>query len=457
MSNRKNDIERYLRGELSPAEMHALEKAALNDPFLAEALEGIDHAGADNFLDDLHSLNRKVHERTRQRKSRTVKMLGWTAGLAATVLLIAVSGFLVITLLREQTARQQAMQEEALLLEDSTDTLYVVFPAEAIAQATKINHPGTNTEGTSRRESTRKLKSNDPAGAETIIAQDESQEVAESVIAARDEFQETPDDRAGSVEPEAEQEPIALADIPEERPATGKAREADNSISKKLEGRAAGVQSRQATPAVTRSLSDNVMLLKGKVTSAADGEGIPGVNIVLKGTNVQTATDFQGNYQIPVHAEKSTLSFSFIGYVSEEVTINDTDALNVTLEEDVSALSEVVIVSGYGVANDSASEPATFAPAAPQGGRNSFKDYLNGAVVYPQQALTNKIEGRVTVRFTVQPNGQLTDFDIVKGIGHGCDEELLRAIKTGPRWEPASRGSTPLADKVKVRYRFELP
>ena len=58
MRNRKSDIEKYLRGELSPAEMHALEKEALKDPFLAEALEGVEQTGADNFLYDLHGINR---------------------------------------------------------------------------------------------------------------------------------------------------------------------------------------------------------------------------------------------------------------------------------------------------------------------------------------------------------------------------------------------------------------
>ena len=65
MGDRKHDIERYLRGELSGEEMHALEKEALNDPFLAEALEGIEQAGPDNFLYDLHTIRRSVHDRVR--------------------------------------------------------------------------------------------------------------------------------------------------------------------------------------------------------------------------------------------------------------------------------------------------------------------------------------------------------------------------------------------------------
>src|SRR5690348_15852939 len=108
MKNRRTDIERYLRGELSPAEMHALEKEALNDPFLAEALEGLEQTGADNFLFDLHALSRSVHDRTRSRKSRTIRMWGWTGAVAATLLLVAISGFLAVTIMRDQHAREQA-------------------------------------------------------------------------------------------------------------------------------------------------------------------------------------------------------------------------------------------------------------------------------------------------------------------------------------------------------------
>src|SRR5688500_17133397 len=123
MRNRKHDIEKYLRGELSASEMHALEKEALNDPFLAEALEGVEQAGADNFLYDLHRLNRSVHDRSRSRKNKTIKMWGWTAGIAATVLLIAVSGFLVVSLLKDQNARQLSMEEQAAPAENTNPTL----------------------------------------------------------------------------------------------------------------------------------------------------------------------------------------------------------------------------------------------------------------------------------------------------------------------------------------------
>jgi TonB-dependent starch-binding outer membrane protein SusC len=84
----------------------------------------------------------------------------------------------------------------------------------------------------------------------------------------------------------------------------------------------------------------------GKVTSADDGSGIPGVNIVEKGTSNGTISDVNGNYSLSV-ASNATLVFSFVGYKANEIVVGDQSTINTTLESDVTALSEVVVI-GYG-------------------------------------------------------------------------------------------------------------
>lgn len=450
MRNRKHDIERYLRGELTSAEMHALEKEALHDPFLAEALEGVEHAGADNFLYDLHRLNQSVHKRTRSRKDRTIQMWGWIAGVAATIMLVCVSGFLVINLLNAQRRYQQALRAEEKSLMETTasrDTLTVVFPPESIAEAGKRKEPPS----VSGRET--------PVN-ESPRTQSPSQEITleqEALVAEQDPPTKAHDTVAASeTASDLEDEPVTLADIaraetsPEEKNTSD-----DPVLSKKSQGRAAGARAERAAPSVTRAESAKVILLRGKVTSATDGEGLPGVNVMLKGSNTHTVTDGLGNYELSVPAENSTLVFSFIGFKSHTVEVGEKQELNAALEEDATSLSEVVVVSGYGAAHDS-DKATPFRPAAPRGGKSDFKEYLNRSVRYPEEAQAHKAEGRVTVRFTVQPDGQLTDFQVVRGIGFGCDEELIRAIQEGPAWQPATRGDVPLRDKVKVRYSFEL-
>ncbi|MEP2667492.1 MAG: TonB-dependent receptor [Cyclobacteriaceae bacterium] len=87
--------------------------------------------------------------------------------------------------------------------------------------------------------------------------------------------------------------------------------------------------------------------VSGKVTAAADGFGIPGANVVVKGTTQGTITDIDGSYRLSVPDGYNTIVFSFIGYANKEANIDGQSVVNVQLEEDIQQLSEVVVV-GYG-------------------------------------------------------------------------------------------------------------
>ncbi|OBX26899.1 TonB-linked SusC/RagA family outer membrane protein [Gelidibacter algens] len=84
----------------------------------------------------------------------------------------------------------------------------------------------------------------------------------------------------------------------------------------------------------------------GTVTSAEDNLPIPGVNVLVKGTNRGTSTDFDGNYSLQV-AKGEVLEFSSIGFKSVDITIDSQTTLNVGLVSDVEALGEIVVI-GYG-------------------------------------------------------------------------------------------------------------
>jgi TonB-linked SusC/RagA family outer membrane protein len=84
----------------------------------------------------------------------------------------------------------------------------------------------------------------------------------------------------------------------------------------------------------------------GKVTAADDGSGIPGVNVLEKGTSNGTVTDSDGNFRISV-GSNATLVFSFVGYSAQEIAVGSQAVVNVSLQSDVTSLSEVIVV-GYG-------------------------------------------------------------------------------------------------------------
>lgn len=94
--------------------------------------------------------------------------------------------------------------------------------------------------------------------------------------------------------------------------------------------------------------------ISGLVTDET-GEGLPGVNVVKKGTAIGTITDINGSYQLEVEdPENSILAFSSVGYITEEFTVGNLNVINVTLTQDITRLSEIV-VSAFGLQRETKS------------------------------------------------------------------------------------------------------
>lgn len=87
-------------------------------------------------------------------------------------------------------------------------------------------------------------------------------------------------------------------------------------------------------------------MIKGKVLDEL-GKDLPGVSVMLKGTNTGTTSDGNGNYAIQVRGEDAVLVFSFVGYLPKEVAVGNQTTIQVSLEPSTADLSEVVVV-GYG-------------------------------------------------------------------------------------------------------------
>src|SRR5882762_6405588 len=80
---------------------------------------------------------------------------------------------------------------------------------------------------------------------------------------------------------------------------------------------------------------------------AEDGSALPAVNVIEKGTSRGTSTDANGNYTITVTDGNATLVFSFIGYASQQVPVNNRTSINISLQPDFATLNEIVVI-GYG-------------------------------------------------------------------------------------------------------------
>jgi len=172
------------------------------------------------------------------------------------------------------------------------------------------------------------------------------------------------------------------------------------------------------TAAVASAQSRTV---SGKVTSADDGSGMPGVSIAEKGTSNGVISDAEGNYTISV-GPNAILVFSFVGMVSQEITVGNQTNVSVSMQSDVTQLSEVVVV-GYGTVERKDVTGAVVSI--------TNKDFNRGVTVSPQDLLLGKIAG-VSVTSTSGMPGASSTIRIRGGSSLNASNDPLIVIDGFP-------------------------
>ncbi|GAA4310817.1 TonB-dependent receptor [Mucilaginibacter gynuensis] len=137
------------------------------------------------------------------------------------------------------------------------------------------------------------------------------------------------------------------------------------------------------------------------------GVALPGVSVLIKGTQTGIVTDINGKYTINVPTGNETLVFTFIGYVSQEVAVNNRTSINIQLAVENQSLSEVVVV-GYGT-----QKKVTLTGAVSSIKSDEITTTKNENI---QNALTGKIAGVRVVQNTAEPGTFTNTFDI-RGLG----------------------------------------
>ncbi|ODS81002.1 MAG: hypothetical protein ABS46_12700 [Cytophagaceae bacterium SCN 52-12] len=139
--------------------------------------------------------------------------------------------------------------------------------------------------------------------------------------------------------------------------------------------------------------------IKGKVIDDK-GEALPGVSILLKGTQQGTTTDIEGNFTINVPDQGAVLVFSFVGYISQEVPVGNQATLNVTLKVDQKILEEIVVV-GFGT-----QKKQSVVGSIVQMDENVIK--RNGNVTDLREALAGQLPGINAITSSGEPGGITT-------------------------------------------------
>jgi len=175
-------------------------------------------------------------------------------------------------------------------------------------------------------------------------------------------------------------------------------------------------------------------------------------------TNIERAVDDTQEEIIPITEQKvkppppkPPPQVTIINVVEDDVVVEDDIEIDIEFDEDV-AMEEFQFVED----EEEIEEQHIFLvvenmPEFP-GGEAAMYKFIGKNIEYPRMAKESGISGRVFVTFVVERNGRVTDVQILRGIGGGCDEEAVRVIKMMPKWSPGKQRGKP----VRVQYRMPI-
>ncbi|CAD0006017.1 SusC/RagA family TonB-linked outer membrane protein [Flavobacterium chungangense] len=154
------------------------------------------------------------------------------------------------------------------------------------------------------------------------------------------------------------------------------------------------------------SIFQQQRLITGKVVSSDEGMGVPGANVIIKGTKKSVVTDMDGNYSIEVNSNEDVLMFSFVGYNTQEIKVGSESVINVKLIATDNSLKEVVIV-GFGTQKKASmvSSITTIKPKELKGPTSNLTTMLAG-----------RISGLIAYQRSGEPGKDNANF-FIRGLG----------------------------------------
>ena len=157
----------------------------------------------------------------------------------------------------------------------------------------------------------------------------------------------------------------------------------------------------------------------------------------------------------PPSAPKMPVLSDQIDIVDDEVVVDDNLFLN--LEDDVNMGVEIMDYV-EGVEEEVIEEEAIpfqlveEKPSFMGGDANEFSRWVNQRLVYPEIAKENGVQGRVTLQFTVESDGRVTNVKVLRGVDSSLDQEAVRVVSSSPRWTPGKQRDR----AVRVTYTFPV-
>ena len=414
----------YIRGLRKGKEAHRLEKESMQDPFLADAMDGYNQVEG-NHEQRIEKLRMQVSAHSAKKKSTYA--ITWSIA-ACLIIGFGISSYFLFL--------KKSMTDEVFIAEESVS----IKLAEPAAPPTPAIPATPTVPATPQKEialATTKVKTDSTPISEITARQaDKKDMIAE--IQTTSQPQGAPVAAVPMME-EVSEETAALQEVV----ATIDTFESESDKKMKL-------------AKVATILPQNNMI-KGRVT---DGKGEPliGASVTYKGTNIGTITNMNGEFSLVKKDDKKRLTAEYIGYDPVEIRVDTSRTMLIAMNENKQALNEVVVV-GYGakknkksttLGSDAKVKEQTEKEITPQPviGKRSYQKYLKEHLVRPTDEKCAQVKGKVVLTFLINKEGRPFYIKVKESLCESADKEAIRLIQEGPDWIYGNK-------LVEVTVKFE--
>ncbi len=441
------DIEQYLAGNLSPQQMHAMEKAALDDSFLAEAMEGYETVKDQEWNNHLVNLREQIGSKGTKAKVIPLhkpKNNRWKA--AAAVILIGTAALFAVLLNKKEEKRDAVTIAKVNTTTSDTLVLPVQPPLASVTETLNPSASATMEEKKSLPGSLAKLDK--PVSADDRYIADPT---APQLKPAAGAIVSTDIDNPVPVTPPSNNTPASAAgnaDLAKEINA-----ENNKAAAKLFEE--ADIQSRQKSQSNAKKEAVLNNFFTAQVV-APDNTPLPFTNISIKKENFGTYADAKGMVRLVSTDSILQVEVKSVGYQPKTFSLRGNQAqAKIILQEVETAFKDKAVMANADVADNKRIRRARLLNDAvvnvePADGWDNYNTYVANNLDIPLSKLKADFHGEVELSFDVKANGTISNIKINKSPGAEYDEAAKRLILEGPQWKVKKGKKT----SANVRLQF---
>jgi hypothetical protein len=430
----------YLSQKLKGKERNTFEKELERDPFEKEAMEGLSQLNSEEFSADMIELNARLHQRIY--KKNNFPLYRFSAGIAA-MIVVSVLFFTLTNRKLDDMPAQKSVAENKVEapLKDS-------IARDKAAKIAALEEEKELSEQAQRAEKKRekgKVAEEIFDDEVEVVQEESSMAILEMQAEEPGQLMETVPSQTSSpkVKPIQESENLGFV-VTEDKNLNGEKSKKRNRLSLPKEAK----REIEYIPGMIPANS-----VQGKVVASDDSLPLPGVTVLVKGTDKGAVTNIDGLFVIPLEKADSsiTLTASYIGMENEEMQVTAGRSADIVMNPDIASLDEVVVIA-YGNKTDTYS--TSYAEPTPIPDYKSFNKYIESHIQFPE-SVEGISRAVVVFKFVVGTNGKPKEFDIIRSPDEAFSKEAKRLILEGPDWKPSEIDGNAVEEYVRLRIIFK--